>query len=139
MLPKLNRIPRSLFKNAIKSSKFIASSNFNFRYKFTPLEAATNPNSRSARNVPQMPLTGFIKEPEKRFAIVISKNTIKKATDRNLLRRRCYSIIQKNLTRIKNGVLGIFLAKKGVEKLKFIEMEKEIVGLLKKANILKNV
>jgi len=111
MLPKLNRIPRSLFKDAIKSSRFIASSNFNFRYK-------------------------FIKEPKKRFAIVISKNTIKKATDRNLLRRRCYSIIRKNLTRIKNGVFGIFLAKKGEDKLNFVEIEKEINTLLKKANII---
>jgi len=53
-----------------------------------------------------------------------------------LLRRRCYSIIRKNLTRIKNGVFGIFLAKKGEDKLNFVEIEKEINTLLKKANII---
>jgi len=78
------------------------------------------------------------KTPEKRFTIVISKNIIKKATNRNLLRRRVYSIIQKNLTSVKNGVFGIFLAKKGVEKLKFIELKEEIIGLLKKAGLTRN-
>jgi ribonuclease P protein component len=152
-----------MFINAIKGSRFVNSPYLMLRYKFTPLEAEaccgpsrpltgfikepekslgtdtslnnalrTRSSERMGTNVGHPNLT-------KRFAIVAPKSVIKKATGRNLLRRRGYSIIQKNLAGVKNGVLGIFLVKKGVEKLKFIEMEKEIVGLLKKANILKNV
>ena len=119
MLPKKTRIPRSLFKNAIIGTRFVNSSYFTLRYKIL-----------SAREQ-----TGG-KNTKKRFAFVIPKTAAKKAVVRNKIRRRGYGIIRKNLSNIKEGVVCVFLAKKGAAGLDFDDLEKEIVGLLKKAYLL---
>ena len=111
MLSKTNRIPRSLFKDALLGSRFLASPFFTLRYKTTT-------------------------KPEKRFSFVVSKEVSKKAVERNLIRRRGYSIINTNLKNIKSGINCAFRTKKGVIKLSFKELEGEVVGLLKKAGVI---
>lgn len=60
------------------------------------------------------------------FAVVVSKKVCRTAVKRNLLRRKLYPIIQKNLLKSKASV--IFVAKKGLEVLSSEEIEKSVFG-----------
>jgi ribonuclease P protein component len=72
--------------------------------------------------------------PISRIHIIISKNTIKKSTNRNLIKRRIKSSIKETLnTPLKNKTL-FFYIKKGIEKKKYKEIKEEIKTLLKKAS-----
>lgn len=68
-----------------------------------------------------------------KFFFVISSKISKKATVRNLFKRRGRNIIAKN---IKGGVSGIFFAKKGISELTFSQLETEMISLLKRAKVL---
>ena len=74
---------------------------------------------------------------EVRFSFVVSKKEAKLAVVRNKLRRIGYSVIQKNISQIKENFLVAVFIKKGAMKLSKKELEKEIIFLLKKANLLK--
>ena len=72
-----------------------------------------------------------------RVSFVVSKKAAKLAVVRNKLRRTGYDTIQKNLSNIdKNCLVAVFI-KKGAVTLSKKELEKEIISLLKKANLLK--
>ncbi|TSC70546.1 MAG: hypothetical protein CEO12_267 [Parcubacteria group bacterium Gr01-1014_46] len=67
--------------------------------------------------------------PDSKFSFSVSKKVLKRAVDRNKLRRRGYSVISRNLKKIKPGFFVFFLYKKGFEK-DYSLLEKEINGLL---------
>ena len=74
---------------------------------------------------------------EVRFSFVVSKKISKKAVERNKFRRIGYNTIQKNISSIKEGFLVAVFIKKSATKISKKELEKEIIFLLKKANLLK--
>jgi ribonuclease P protein component len=67
------------------------------------------------------------------FSFVCSKKVAKTAVKRNLLRRRGYNIIGKNLVDIGRGSYCVFSFKKGAENLSFKEIEGQILFLLQKS------
>jgi len=112
MLPKKQRMNTRLFKEIFKRGK-------NYHSGFLGAKIF------------------ILKKGEKeRFAFVVSKKIDKKASTRNLLKRRGYAIIKEFLPKIKTPVMVIFILKKGSEKLSFEEYKEEIEFILKKANLL---
>ena len=73
-----------------------------------------------------------------RFAIIIPKTFSKKAVTRNKIRRQIYSIIQKEMLKIKPGFDNLFTIKKQADVSNFQDCEKDILILLKKAGIVQN-
>jgi ribonuclease P protein component len=69
-----------------------------------------------------------------RFGFIIPKKAVKKVTDRNLIKRRLKSILSKHVSHIV-PVDILFFPKPGTIKLKFPQLEEEVVGTLKKARI----
>ena len=74
---------------------------------------------------------------DSRFSFSVSKKVASKAVDRNKYRRRGYSVIRNNINKIKSGFFSAFSFKKGEGPIKFSELEKEILGLLSSAGMLK--
>ena len=72
------------------------------------------------------------------FSFVVSQKIAKKATARNLLKRRGYTVIKKLLGNIKPCYICVFFAKKEFARLRSAELEKEVFLLLKKAGIMKS-
>jgi ribonuclease P protein component len=74
----------------------------------------------------------------KKFGFLISKKVIKKATQRNRLKRRLREILREKVEEIKNGTRIVFIALPGLEKKNFKELEEIFEKLIKKSKILKN-
>lgn len=72
-----------------------------------------------------------------RFSFSVSKKVAQKAVDRNKYRRRGYSVISRNIGKIKLDHFFVFSFKKGSAGLKFSELEKEILELLSISGMLK--
>lgn len=64
------------------------------------------------------------------FAFVVSSKISKKAVERNKIKRRARHIIKKIMPKIEKGLGVIFFFKKGVERITFSELEKEINDIL---------
>lgn len=109
MLPQKRKVSTELFPLVIKRGKTISSDHFSF--KFSPLFGIT----------------------ESKFSFVVSGKISKKATERNLLKRRGYNVIKKNSALKIIPVAGVFFAKKGSTALSFPTLEQEINNLLLKA------
>lgn len=107
MLPKNSRISRKEFPNLLKSSSFYHSPHFSLR-----VAHSTKPQ----------------------IAVSVSKKISKKATDRNTVRRKTYSVIYKYLKRLKPKMM-LFVAKKGADNIKGVNLEKEIDNLLSVAGL----
>lgn len=107
MVPKTNRINREDFEKVMKKGGFLNSTFFSLRFLKNPLNTT-------------------------HFGVVVSKKVSKTAVSRNKIRRRAYSILRKN---IKNPYFSILIAKKGVEKAEFSEVQADIIKLLEKAKI----
>jgi len=75
---------------------------------------------------------------QSKFSVSIPIKIVKKAVERNLLRRRLYSIINKNLDKTKEGFNVVIILKKGGEKIDFDTYKKEIELLFKKTKLVKN-
>ncbi len=73
------------------------------------------------------------------FSFVVSSKVARNAVDRNLLKRRGYTIVRKMINDVstQNHMYAFFL-KKGVGNLSFAEMKEEIIFLLKKSDSLSN-
>jgi ribonuclease P protein component len=112
MLKKKLRVSKQIFKDAFKKSRIISSPYFLLRYH---------------KNNTVIP---------SKFSFMVPKTVSKRAVVRNLIKRRCYSIIQKNFKNIKNSYVLIFSLKKGTEKTTYKEIESEILILLKKSHII---
>ncbi|MDP4000987.1 MAG: ribonuclease P protein component [bacterium] len=69
-----------------------------------------------------------------RFGFIVPKKTVPKAADRNKIKRRIKNILQKNLQSMKSADVLIFPNATTGRK-KFIELESQIINLLKKARI----
>ncbi len=116
MLPRKNRIPKSLFESVFKRTKAIQGRYFKLRFLI----------------VKDLP-TGQAGNKQSQFSFITSKTVSKKAVQRNLLRRRGYSIIQKNLKNIKTPLLAFFLFNKEAVGATYKELEADIISLLNKA------
>lgn len=110
MLSKDRRIPREFFEEVIKQGKNIHSESVYLKY-------VKKNNNKSL------------------FSFVISSKISKKATERNLFKRRCRHIIKKTEDKVLNGFICAFFAKKGVTKITFSQLEKEILALINKAGV----
>lgn len=77
------------------------------------------------------------KQDATKYAFITPAKVSKKATERNLLRRRGYYAIQKIKTRIPKGYFCVFSFKKGCATLSYKEIEKEIHQLLASAHLLR--
>lgn len=114
MLPKKRRIRRKEFQNIFLKGK-------KFNSPALLLNLAMNNNGVSGG--------------ESQFSFSVSKKVSKSAVSRNKLRRRGYSSIER-LKNIKPGFQAIFSFKKGAEKYKFSQIEREIINLLSNASVL---
>jgi ribonuclease P protein component len=101
MLTKKHRINKKLFKEIHKKGKSFSFNCFHVKKFFLP----------NKNNV---------------FAFVVSSKNIKRAVDRNKLKRRARHIVKKILPKIEKGLSAIIFFKKGAEKKTFLELEKEI-------------
>ncbi len=111
MLPKTSRISRENFSELLKSSKFYHSPHFILRVGNAALGRA-------------------------RFGVSVSKKISKKAVTRNLIRRRVYSILNKKIINLF-PTTALFVAKIGAEKIRGVELEKEIEKILRSSNLIK--
>jgi len=71
------------------------------------------------------------KQPLNRYSIVVSKKTLKLATDRNLLRRRCYEALRP----LKSPVLALdflIFIKSPALKLDFAALQKQLGQIIEK-------
>jgi len=69
---------------------------------------------------------------EKKFGFIVSKKISKRAVDRNKIRRLLAEGVKENMGEVKEGIFGIFLAKKALLGKKFEEVEKEVKEVFKK-------
>lgn len=68
----------------------------------------------------------------KKIAFIVSKKVSKKAVVRNKIRRRLREIIRSEISGLKEGFRGIFVAIPGIEKLSFQELRKEVGSIIQK-------
>jgi ribonuclease P protein component len=87
MLPKKNRADKKLVERTFKEGKFINSPNLTFKFILT-----------NNSTVP-------------RISFIAPKNVAKLAVQRNLLRRRGYSILGKYMNQFPLGLIGVFIFK----------------------------
>ena len=73
----------------------------------------------------------YINANETKCGVVVSKKISKKATDRNLIRRRVYSILGENMDLIKDKHISIS-AKKCILDVKYRDLRKRIMEVLNK-------
>jgi ribonuclease P protein component len=111
MLPKKRRVGTELFPPILKGGKTTSSEHFSFRF---------------------MPV---LRAQESRFSFVVSGKISKKATERNLLKRRGYAVVKKNSALEKIPIAGVFFAKNGSTKLSYAALKQEISNLFIKAHI----
>lgn len=71
-----------------------------------------------------------------RFCVVVSKKISKRAVDRNRIRRRIYEILRLNYNKIKPNFDFMIFVKSGVLKMKYVDIEKELLILLKNSKSL---
>lgn len=71
-----------------------------------------------------------------RFAFLVSNKISKKAVDRNLLKRRLRSAVERMVPKIQISYDVIVLTMPGAQKLNFSELTRELYGLLKKIRII---
>lgn len=69
-----------------------------------------------------------------RFGFIVPKKTVKNVTDRNTIKRRFKTILSKSISGVGNVDI-LFFPKPGTIKLKFRDLELEVLDLLKKARI----
>ena len=111
MFPKKNRISKTEFGELLKKGRAFHSPHFS--------------------------LLCFKKENmEPKFAFVVSKKVARNAADRNILRRRGFSVLRDiGILKEKNkwaGFFGVFFFKKEAKGTAFKETKKEIEELLRK-------
>ncbi|MFA6338562.1 MAG: ribonuclease P protein component [Candidatus Paceibacterota bacterium] len=112
MLPKKQRINQSLFKVVLTKGRSIHSPSLSFRY-------IKDENLKKSR-----------------FSTTVSLKVSKKATERNLIKRRANAVLVFLKPLLKPGFLGVFFVKKEANGLDFENLKEEIAFLLKKAEII---
>lgn len=75
--------------------------------------------------------------PQPRFTIVVSLKVHKKATKRNLLKRRLREILRREIVpRLSQSVDGIIMTRKGLLEFDFNELKRLATGLFVKARLI---
>lgn len=122
MLRKKNRANRRDLEKVFKKGFFLASPNLTFKYIKEKVNSVA---------VPQ--------EMDYRISFVVPKSVSKRAVVRNSLRRKGYSILEKNIGLLKTPVIGAFVFKKtspnpllSGEGKGEVNLENEIQTILKK-------
>ena len=110
MLKKIHKISQKEFQPLLKTGKYNQNQFFTLVSGVLPEKTLNN--------------KGF------KCAVVTSKQVSKKAIERNRVRRRIYSIMQKNQNSLKNNGFYIFLTKKTAVKAEFSEIEQAINSIL---------
>lgn len=100
MLSKRNRVIKKEVDLIFKSGKSISSLNFNFKFI----------------KIPKNPLN------EWKISFIVPKSVAKLAVQRNLLRRRGYSVLKK-INSSPSGIVGVFVFKKYQDDVILIENE----------------
>ncbi|KKQ76122.1 MAG: Ribonuclease P protein component [Candidatus Kuenenbacteria bacterium GW2011_GWA2_42_15] len=80
----------------------------------------------------------FSKLNKSRFGVIISANISKKATIRNLFKRRINSIIQKNINNLETGLDLTIKVKPAALNLEYSGLEHSLTSLFYYAGVLKN-
>jgi len=111
MLPKKYRANKGFFRNFKKTGDF---SSEHFYLKLSPTELDHSV-----------------------FAFIVSSKCVKRAVDRNTLKRRARHIIAKKLSQTRPGFCVMVYFRTQSDRLKYREIEQELTNLLKKAKILK--
>ncbi len=114
MLSKKRRVGRELFSQILTRSKSFYGNNLSLRVFKTPHS-----------------------NKETKFSFIVSKKVSNKAVKRNLLKKRGYYAVKKISKNLNNGFVCMFFLKNSSILLSYTELEKEILFLLKKANVLK--
>jgi len=70
-----------------------------------------------------------------RFGFVVSQKVSKKAVVRNKIKRRLREIVRKRLPSIKKKVDGVLIARPGIERKTFVELEKIVENLFNEAKL----
>jgi ribonuclease P protein component len=73
-----------------------------------------------------------------RLAVIISSSIVRKAVERNKLRRRIKGFILEYSEGVKSGLAILVYVKKDMADMSFQQIKKELVSLFKEAGILKN-
>lgn len=107
MLSRSNRISKKLFPNTSTGKVF---SNNDFSLRLLVKNGSTE---------------------EFKASVVVSKKVAKTAVKRNLLRRRIYSVIQKERANIPKGLKFVIYAKAGSADLPYTKVKEAINGLLR--------
>lgn len=85
MIPKRNRVNTKLIDLIFKEGNCLFSNNINLKFFFNK------------------------ENPDIKVAFITPKSTFKKASERNLFRRKGYSLIYKHLNNIPKGFSGAFI------------------------------
>jgi len=113
MLPKANRLKKNKdFENVFKKGQ-------GFKEDFLYLKIKKN-NPESSR-----------------FGFVVSKKFSQKATERNKIKRRLRELVKVKLPKIKEGIDVVIIVMPGFKTDDFLELEKIVNKLFKKAGMLK--
>jgi len=108
MLKKKNRADRKTIEQIFKSGRLVETPGLSFRFLRTP--GALLP----------------------RVSFIVPKSLLKKATDRNKLRRQGYYALAKHIDKFQGGLSGAFVFKKKKNYAQDLEHEIEII--LRKIN-----
>ncbi len=130
-LPRRRSVNRHIFSLAFKKGESFYSKNLYLRVFNTPcfdLEGLTVENRQTIEAVKEY--NGLSS-----FSFVVSSKVAKRATVRNLLKRRAKYIVRKMIGTLKEGYICLFFFNKGVLGLDFKGLESEILFVLKKANL----
>ena len=107
MLPKKNRLDTKTVEKVFKVGAFVNSPSLTLRFL------------KNKENL------------ETRISVVVPKSVAKKATERNVLRRRGYTALGGVLSKFPAGVIGVIVFKKPIL---LLETKNEIETLLTKIN-----
>lgn len=72
-----------------------------------------------------------------RFGFVVGKTISKKATLRNLLKRRLRALVQKCLSSLSSGYDVVMVTRPGLEKKNIVDLEKILIEVFRKSGILR--
>lgn len=114
MFPKKERVHKADFDTILKRARTVTSEHLTLRY-------VENNLSINKKN---------------KYSFVVSANVSKLATIRNLLKRRGRHIIRTITKKIKTPYACVFFFKPRSADIDFASLEKEILMLLDKANII---
>ena len=106
MLPKKNRADKKVVERIFKEGRVI--------------------------NAPNLALRFVASRGPARISVIVPKSTAKKAVERNRLRRRGYSVLEKYIKQLPLGLAGVLIFKKYQEDFSIIE--DEIKNIFNKIN-----